>query len=66
MQVPRLGVEPELQLQAYTTATTKPDLSHLCNLHLQLIHILHQCQIFNPLSEVKDLTRNLTGTMLGS
>ena len=36
MEVPRLGVESELQLLAYTTATATPDLSHLCNLHCSL------------------------------
>ena len=29
-----LGVESELQLPAYTTAT--PDLSHICDLHRSL------------------------------
>ena len=32
MEVPRLGVELELQLLAYTTATAKPDPSDVCNL----------------------------------
>ena len=32
-EVPRLGVESELQLLAYTTATATPDLSCICNLH---------------------------------
>ena len=33
MEVPRLGVESELQLPAYTTAivTATPDLSLICN-----------------------------------
>ena len=31
MEVPRLGVESELQLPAYTTATWDP--SHICDLH---------------------------------
>ena len=31
MEVPRLGVESELRLPAYATATG--DLSHICNLH---------------------------------
>ena len=48
MEVPRLGVELELQLLAYTTATATatPDLSCLCDLH----HSSQQCQILNPLS----------------
>ena len=33
MEVPRLGVESELQLSACATATATPDLSHVCNLH---------------------------------
>ena len=33
MEVPRLGVEKELQLLAHTTATTMPDLSYVCHLH---------------------------------
>ena len=33
MEVPRLGVELELQLPAYTTATATWDLSFVCCLH---------------------------------
>ena len=33
MEVPRLGVELELQLLAFATATAMPDPSHVCNLH---------------------------------
>ena len=32
-EVPRLGVEWELLLPAYTTATATRDLSHTCDLH---------------------------------
>ena len=32
-EVPRLGVESELQLPTYTTATATQDLSYVCNLH---------------------------------
>ena len=32
-EVPRLGVRSELQLLAYTTATTTLDLSGTCDLH---------------------------------
>ena len=49
MEVPRLGIESELQLLAYTTATATLDLSHIHDLH----HILQQHQILNPLSEAK-------------
>ena len=50
MEVPRLGVEAELQLPAYTTAIAMPDLSFICDLH----HSLGQHQICNPLSEARD------------
>ena len=33
MEVPRLGVESELQLLPYTAATATPDPSHVCHLH---------------------------------
>ena len=52
MEVPRLGIESELQLPAYTTATATPDPSHVCDLH----HGLWQCRILNPLSETGDWT----------
>ena len=51
MGVPRLGVESELQLLAYATATVTMDLSLKCNLCCSL-----QCQILNPLSEARDGT----------
>ena len=56
MEVPRLGVELELQLPAYPTATAMPDQSHVCNLH----HSSLQRQILNPLSEARDQTHVLT------
>ena len=52
MEVPRLGVKSELQLPAYTTATATPDPSLVCDLHCCLL----QCQILNPLIEVRDWT----------
>ena len=56
MEVPRLGVQSELQLLAYyTTATATRDLSPVCDLH----HSSWQCQILNPLSEARDRTHNL-------
>ena len=55
MEVPRLEVELELQLLAYTTATATQDLSHVCDLHRSS----WQHQILNPLSEARDQTRNL-------
>jgi len=58
MEVPRLGVETELQLPAYATATAKRDLSYVCNLH----HSSRQSQIPNPLSEARDQTCLLMDT----
>ena len=55
MEVSRPGVELELQLPTYTTATTTPDPSRVCNLH----HSSQQCRILNPLSETRDWTRIL-------
>ena len=55
MEVPRLGVESELQPPAYATATAMRDLSLVCSLH----HSSRQHWILNPLSEAKDRTRNL-------
>ena len=60
MEVPQLGAELELQLQAYTTATLDP--SHICNLW----HSLQQCKISNPLSKARDQILILTDTMSGS
>ena len=58
MEVPRLGVESELQLPAYATATATPGLSLLCSLH----HSSWQRQVLNPLSEAWDQTLILMGT----
>ena len=54
-EVPRLGVELELQLLADATATAMQGPSHVCNLH----HSPWQCLILNSLSEARDRTRNL-------
>ena len=51
-EVPRLGVKSELQLPAYTRATTTQDLSRVCDLY----HSLRQHQIFHSLSEARDQT----------
>ena len=50
MEVPRIGVESELQPTAYTTAITMGDPSCICNLHRSS----WQCRILNPLSEARD------------
>ena len=52
MEFPRLGVELELQLPAYTTATATQDPSCVCDLH----HGSQQHQILNPLSKARDRT----------
>ena len=46
MEVPRLGVELELQLLVYTTATAMQDPHRVCDLH----HSSQQRRIPNPLS----------------
>ena len=53
MEVPRLGVELELQLPAYTTATAMPDPSCVCKVHCSS----QQSRILNPLIEAGDRTR---------
>ena len=58
MEGPRLGVELELQRLAYTTATATQDLSLFCDLH----HRSRQGWILNPLSKVRDRTRNFMDT----
>ena len=50
MEVPSLGVELELQPQAYATATEIPVPSHICDQHCGL----QQASILNPLSEARD------------
>ena len=61
IEVHKLGVKLELQLQAYTTATSTPDPSHICD----LCHILWQHQFLNPLSKARDQTHILTDTVSG-
>ena len=58
MEVPKLGVELELQLPAYTTATATRDLSHICDIH----HSSWQGQIPNPVNETRDQTCILIDT----
>ena len=47
MEVLRLGVKSELQLQAHATAMATLDPSHIYDLHCSL----WQCWILNPLSQ---------------
>lgn len=57
MKVPSLGVDSELQLPGYATATMQ-DPSHICDLR----HSSWRHRILNPLSEARDRTRNLMVT----
>ena len=52
MEVPRLGVELELQMPGYTIATATWDPNCVCNPH----HSSRQCQILNLLSGARDQT----------
>ena len=58
IEVPRPGVESELQLLATATATRDP--SCVCDLH----HSSCQCQILNPLSKARYRTHVLVDTSL--
>ena len=55
MEVPRLGVESELQLQSYTIATATRDLSPISRPTLQLEATLDP----QPLREARDQTHIL-------
>ena len=50
MEIPGLGVESELQLPAYATATAARDSSCI----FDLCRSLPQCRILNPQSEARD------------
>ena len=50
MEVPRLGIESELQLLAYATATATPAPSCICDLHQSS----WEYWILNPLSKARD------------
>jgi len=58
MEVPRLGVESELQLPAYTAATAARGLSFVCDLHCSS----WQPRIPDPLSEARDRMHILMDT----
>ena len=55
VEVPRLGVQSELQLLSFATATATSETSCICHLY----HSLRQCWILKPLSRAGDRTRNL-------
>ena len=52
MEVPKAGVESELQLLAYTTTTAAQDPSHGCDVYCSS----RQCWILNPLIEARHWT----------
>ena len=58
MEVPRLGVESELHLPAYTTAIATQDPSRVCDLH----HSSQQFRISDPLNKARDQTCILIDT----
>ena len=53
MEVPRLGVELELQLLGTATATAMQNLTYMYDLH----HSSGNCRMLNPLREARDQTR---------
>ena len=59
MEVPRPGVESELQLLVCPTDTAMQDLSCVCDLH----HSSQPSQILNSLSEARDGTHILMDTI---
>ena len=61
MEVPGLGVKSELQLPAYTTTFARQQ-----QIQATAQHCLWQCQIHNPLSEIRNRTSILTDTMSSS
>ena len=58
MDVPRLGVESELQQLVYATGTASTDPSRICDLHCSS----QQRWLLNPLREARDQTRALMVT----
>ena len=58
MEIPRLGMESELQLPAYTIATATRDPSSICDLH----HDSQQGWIADPVSKARDQTYTLLDT----
>ena len=58
MEVPRLGIELEMQLPAHATTMAMPDLNRICKLG----HSLQPHWILNPLSEDRDWTCILMDT----
>ena len=55
VEIPRLGVESELQLPGYTTAIAMQDPSHIFNLY----HSSWQCWLPDPMTEARNWTHIL-------
>ena len=66
MEVPGLGVESELQLPAYTTATATLDLNRICNSYRSLPQRWNLHLHLHLLSEARDGTRILRATLSSS
>ena len=62
MEAPELGVESELQLLDYTTATATLDLNHICYLFCSL----QQHRILKPLRKARDQIHIFMETTLSS
>ena len=58
MEAPTLGIESELQLLAYATATATQDPMRVYRLH----HSSQQCWTLNPPSKARDQTHILMDT----
>ena len=61
IEVPRLGVQSELQLLAYARATGTRDPSHIHDVH----HSSWRCQILNLLIESRDQTLKTSWFLVG-
>ena len=61
MEIPKLGIELELQLPAYTTGTAARDLSQFCNLH----HSSQQCRILSLLIKDRNWTLATSWLLIG-
>ena len=60
MEVPRIGIESELQLPVYAIVTATRDPSCVCDLY----YSLQQHRILNPLSDAQDGTHSLIDSSL--
>ena len=63
MEVPRLEVKSQLQIQACSAATATLDLGCIW---AYVAAACNNARFLTPLSEARDQTRFLTDTMLGS